>query len=30
MHQWAARAEERISTELKDQDSTVRSRKKKR
>ncbi len=30
MHQWAARAEERVSTELKDQDSTVRSRKKKR
>ena len=30
MHQWAVRAEERVSAELKDQDSTVRSRKKKR
>ena len=30
MHQWAVGAEERVSTELKSQDPTVRSRKKKR
>ena len=30
MHQWATQAEERVSKELKDQDPTVRSRKKKR
>jgi hypothetical protein len=30
MSQWAAQAEPRVSTELKDQDPTVRSRKKKR
>ena len=30
MHQWATRAEERVSQELKAQDPTVRSRKKKR
>jgi phosphoribosyl-dephospho-CoA transferase len=30
MHQWATQAEERVSDELKGQDSTVRSRKKKR
>jgi hypothetical protein len=30
LSQWAVRAEERVSTELKSQDPTVRSRKKKR
>ena len=30
MNQWATQAEERVSTELKSQDATVRSRKKKR
>jgi hypothetical protein len=30
MKEWAAKAEERVSSELKAQDSTVRSRKKKR
>jgi hypothetical protein len=30
MKQWATQAEDRVSTELKSQDSTVRSRKKKR
>ena len=30
MHQWAALAEERVSTELRSQDPTVLSRKKKR
>jgi hypothetical protein len=30
LRQWASQAEERVSTELKSQDSTVRSRKKKR
>lgn len=30
MHQWATQAEERVSKELKGQDSTLRSRKKKR
>jgi hypothetical protein len=30
MSQWAAHAEERVSKELKEQDPTVRSRKKKR
>lgn len=30
LSQWAIRAEERVSTELKSQDPTVRSRKKKR
>jgi hypothetical protein len=30
MHQWAMQAEERVSNELRAQDSTVRSRKKKR
>ena len=30
MGQWASQAEERVSRELKEQDSTVRSRKKKR
>lgn len=30
MHQWATQAEERVSIELKGQDATVRSRKKKR
>jgi hypothetical protein len=30
MSQWARQAEERVSTELQQQDSTVRSRKKKR
>jgi hypothetical protein len=30
MHQWASQAEERVSTELQQQDPTVRSRKKKR
>ncbi len=30
LSQWAIRAEERVSTELKNQDPTVRSRKKKR
>ncbi len=30
MNQWAARAEQRVSTELQQQDATVRSRKKKR
>ena len=30
MNQWAARAEARVSAEIKDQDATVRSRKKKR
>ncbi len=30
MHQWAHQAEERVSTELRRQDPTVRSRKKKR
>ena len=30
LSQWASQAEERVSTELKGQDSTVRSRKKKR
>jgi hypothetical protein len=30
MNQWAAQAEERVSGELKEQDATVRSRKKKR
>jgi hypothetical protein len=30
LSQWASQAEERVSTELKSQDSTVRSRKKKR
>jgi hypothetical protein len=30
MNQWATQAEERVSTELKSQDSAVRSRKKKR
>jgi len=30
MHQWAVGAEERVSSELKSQDPTVRSRKKKR
>ena len=30
MTQWAARAEERVSRELKEQDPTVKSRKKKR
>ena len=30
MNQWANHAEERVSTELKQEDSTVRSRKKKR
>lgn len=29
MHQWATQAEERVSRELKDQDQSVRSRKKK-
>jgi hypothetical protein len=29
MHQWATQAEERVSRELKGQDATVRSRKKK-
>ena len=29
MHQWATQAEERVSQELKSQDPTVRSRKKK-
>lgn len=29
LSQWASQAEERVSTELKSQDSTVRSRKKK-
>jgi hypothetical protein len=30
MHEWAAQAEQRVSRELKAQDATVRSRKKKR
>ena len=30
LHHWATQAEERVSTELKSQDPTVRSRKKKR
>lgn len=30
MNQWATQAEERVSSELKGQDATVRSRKKKR
>jgi phosphoribosyl-dephospho-CoA transferase len=30
MHQWATHAEERVTEELKEQDPTVRSRKKKR
>jgi inosine/xanthosine triphosphate pyrophosphatase family protein len=30
MNQWAAQAEQRVSTELRQQDATVRSRKKKR
>lgn len=30
MHQWATQAEQRVSRELKAQDGTVRSRKKKR
>jgi hypothetical protein len=30
MKQWATQAEDRVSTELKSQDATVRSRKKKR
>jgi hypothetical protein len=30
LSQWAAQAEPRVSTELKEQDPTVRSRKKKR
>ena len=30
MNQWATQAEQRVSTELKSQDATVRSRKKKR
>jgi hypothetical protein len=30
MNQWATQAEERVSGELKEQDATVRSRKKKR
>jgi len=30
MNQWATQAEERVSSELKEQDATVRSRKKKR
>jgi hypothetical protein len=30
MNQWATQAEERVSEELKEQDATVRSRKKKR
>jgi hypothetical protein len=30
MNQWATQAEERVSTELKNQDTTIRSRKKKR
>lgn len=30
MHQWASQAEERVSSELRRQDLTVRSRKKKR
>jgi hypothetical protein len=30
MHQWASQAEERVSSELRRQDPTVRSRKKKR
>jgi len=30
MHEWAARAEERVSIEVKNQDPTVLSRKKKR
>ncbi len=30
MNQWAAQAEQRVSTELQQQDATVRSRKKKR
>jgi hypothetical protein len=30
MNQWAARAEQRVGTELQQQDATVRSRKKKR
>ena len=30
MHQWAEQAEERVSTELQQEDPTVRSRKKKR
>jgi hypothetical protein len=30
MHQWAMQAEERVSHELKGQDPTIRSRKKKR
>jgi hypothetical protein len=30
MNQWAARAEQRVSTELQQQDATVRRRKKKR
>jgi len=30
MHQWATHAEERVTKELKEQDPTVRSRKKKR
>ncbi len=30
MHEWATHAEERVSNELKSQDPTIRSRKKKR
>lgn len=30
MREWATQAEERVSTEIKTQDSTIRSRKKKR
>jgi hypothetical protein len=30
MNQWAAQAEQRVSTELQQQEATVRSRKKKR
>jgi hypothetical protein len=30
MHQWASQAEERVTTELRQADPTVRSRKKKR
>ena len=30
MNKWASGAEERVSTELKEEDSTIRSRKKKR
>jgi hypothetical protein len=30
MNQWAAQAEERVAQEIKQQDATIRSRKKKR